>query len=125
MSSFEVKLSSLLVEQKNLNSVALQLASISMQITDITARLSVKSSSISGVKKNLRSISNTAGEKSRSLKGMSSTVSDIVVVYKSAEQQITGYGGGMANILLAKNISSLLQYFADGNGVIRNVFDTL
>lgn len=51
MRSFEVKLSSLLVEQKNLNSVALQLASISMQITDITARLSVKSSSISGVKK--------------------------------------------------------------------------
>lgn len=125
MSSFEVKLSSLLVEQKNLNSVALQLASISMQITDITARLSVKSSSISGVKKNLRSISSTTSEKGRNLKGMSSAVSDIAVVYKSAEQQITGYGGGMANILLAKNISSLLQYFADSNGVIRNVFETL
>lgn len=125
MSSFEVKLSSLLVEQKNLNTVALQLASISMQITDITARLSVKSSSISGVKKNLRSISSTTSEKSKNLKGMSSAVSDIAVVYRSADQQITGYGGGMANILLAKNISSLLQYFADGNGVIRNVFETL
>lgn len=125
MSSFEVKLSSLLVEQRNLNAVALQLTSISMQITDITARLSVKSSSISGVKKNLRSISSTTSEKSRNLKGMSSAVSDIAVAYKSAEQQITGYGGGMANILLAKNISSLLQYFADGNGVISNVFETL
>lgn len=125
MSSFEVKLSSLLVEQRNLNAVALQLTSISMQITDITARLSVKSSSISGIKKNLRSISSTTSEKSRNLKGMSSAVSDIAVAYKSAEQQITGYGGGMANILLAKNISSLLQYFADGNGVISNVFETL
>lgn len=125
MSSFEVKLSSLLVEQRNLNAVALQLTSISMQITDITARLSVKSSSISGVKKNLRSISSTTSEKSRNLKGMSSAVSDIAVAYKSAEQQITGYGGSMANILLAKNISSLLQYFADGNGVISNVFETL
>lgn len=125
MGSFEVKLSSLLVEQKNLNTVALQLTSISMQITDITARLSVKSSSISGVKKNLRSISSTTSEKSRNLKGMSSAVSDIAVKYKSTEQQVTAYGGGMANILLAKNISSLLQFFADGNGVISNVFETL
>lgn len=125
MSSFEVKFSSLLVEQKNLNAVALQLTSISMQITEITARLSVKSSSISGVKKNLRSISSTTSEKSRNLKGMSTAVSDIAVAYRSAEQQITGYGGSMANILLAKNISSLLQYFADGNGVISNVFETL